>query len=171
MATQFTDIEHLTGSAFADTLTGGDANNRLDGGAGDDMLTGGAGADTFIFNIADGPVGDTIADFEDGTDSVQISGATFGDLDIADSGGDAVVTWAGVDNENNQVTDTLTFTSLDNTLLTADDFLIPTIFVRCPIGTDKHRAPGRARWALRDCYPKSLAHRTIFYVRYVRIVI
>ncbi|MDT8855429.1 calcium-binding protein [Paracoccaceae bacterium Fryx2] len=39
-------IEHLTGSALADTLTGSTGDNRLIGGDGDDLLTGGAGRDT-----------------------------------------------------------------------------------------------------------------------------
>jgi len=89
------------------------SDDRLRGGAGNDRLTGGAGADVFVFNPADGAVGDTIADFEVGTDEVEIGGASFGDLTITDSGGDAVVTWG----EN-----TLTFTDLDRNLLTADDF-------------------------------------------------
>jgi len=63
-----TGIENLTGSAFADTLTGGAGRDALDGGAGNDSLTGGAGADVFVFNPADGA--DTVADFEDGTDSI-----------------------------------------------------------------------------------------------------
>jgi len=126
-----TDIEDLTGSGHADTLTGNNASNRLDGGdgadtldggAGNDVLTGGAGRDVFVFRPADGVVGDTIADFEDGTDAVEIVGATFGDLTIADSSGDAVVTWTSVDSQSNNVTNTLTFTGLDHTLLTADDF-------------------------------------------------
>ena len=37
------DIEHLTGSAHADTLAGDSRANRLDGGAGDDRLYGGPG--------------------------------------------------------------------------------------------------------------------------------
>jgi hypothetical protein len=39
------DVENLTGSAFADELTGSDAANNLDGGAGADELYGAAGAD------------------------------------------------------------------------------------------------------------------------------
>ena len=109
----FIDIEDLTGSDHNDTLTGNADDNRLDGGAGADRLTGGAGADVFVFNPADGVVGDTIVDFEDGTDSIRIHGASFGDLTIADSGGDAVVTWGA---------NTLTFQGLDLILLTADDF-------------------------------------------------
>jgi len=112
----------LTGGDGADTLEGGNGADVLDGGAGNDMLTGGANADIFVFNPAGGAVGDTIADFQDGTDSVQIVGATFDNLTIADSNGTAVVTWTSVDSENNQVTNTLTLTGLDHSLLTADDF-------------------------------------------------
>lgn len=43
-----TDLEHLSGSAFADTLTGSAAANRLDGAAGNDTLSGGGGADVLI---------------------------------------------------------------------------------------------------------------------------
>jgi len=122
-------VEDLTGSAHADRLTGNGRENRLEGGAGndvlngragDDVLTGGAGADVFVFNPADGffydRIDDTIADFQDGTDSIRIyagGSVSFGDLDIADSGGDASVTWDG---------NTLTFLTLDHTLLTVDDF-------------------------------------------------
>ena len=67
----------------------------LNGGVGNDRLTGGTGADVFVFNPVDGAVGDTIADFQDGTDLVRIRGSSFGDLHIADSGGDAAVTWGG----------------------------------------------------------------------------
>ena len=101
-----TDIENLIGSAHADTLGGDDGDNRFDGGA---------GADVFVLNPADGVFGDTIADFEDGTDSIRIHGSlSFGDLTITDSLGNASVTWG----DGN----TLTFEGLDHTLLTADDF-------------------------------------------------
>ena len=100
-------IEDLIGSAYDDILTGDGGNNRL---------VGGAGADVFVFNTGDGVVGDAIADFEDGMDSIRIHGSvSFGGLTITDSGGDAAVTWG----QNN----TLTFEGLDRTLLTADDFL------------------------------------------------
>ena len=41
----FNGIEHLEGSAYADTLTGSDSANRLWGGAGADRMDGGAGND------------------------------------------------------------------------------------------------------------------------------
>jgi len=105
----------LDGGEGDDALEGGAGDDTLEGGAGADVLTGGAGADVFVFRATDGVVDDTIADFEDGTDSVQIQGSVFGDLTIADSGDDVSVTW-GTGN-------TLTFTGLDRTLLTADDFV------------------------------------------------
>ena len=126
-----TNIEHVRGSAHNDTLTGDGGANRLAGregndtliggagtdtligGAGTDMLTGGADADVFVFAAFDG---DTITDFEDGTDMLRITAANtgFADLTIADSSGDATVTLAG---------GTLTLTGVDHTLLTVDDFL------------------------------------------------
>ena len=51
-----TDIENLTGSAFADTLTGGTSANVLTGLAGDDTLNGGLGAD----NLNGGADTDTV---------------------------------------------------------------------------------------------------------------
>ncbi len=45
---QYTSIERLRGSQFADTLTGDTNANLLDGGLGDDVLEGGQGADTLI---------------------------------------------------------------------------------------------------------------------------
>lgn len=45
---QYTSIEHLRGSQFADSLTGDTNANMLDGGLGDDVLEGGQGADTLV---------------------------------------------------------------------------------------------------------------------------
>ena len=43
------NIEHITGSAYADILTGDAGANRLEGGSGADRLTGGAGGDTVSY--------------------------------------------------------------------------------------------------------------------------
>ncbi len=64
-------------------LNGGDGNDVLHGGQSDDMLTGGSGADRFAFSGSNGT--DTIADFQAGVDTIDISGygaalASFGDL-------------------------------------------------------------------------------------------
>ncbi|MCI5043195.1 MAG: hypothetical protein MRY72_00735, partial [Aquisalinus sp.] len=98
-----TDIENLTGSDFNDVLTGNDLTNILDGAGGDDllvggagddvifggsgldqltdglgsdMLTGGADADVFIITEeVDGEISvtDTITDFEDNVDTLDLT--------------------------------------------------------------------------------------------------
>jgi len=74
----------------ADTLLGEAGQDTLEGGVGDDVLRGGADADVFVFNPGAGV--DTIADFEDGVDLLDIS-AFSGPLSIgfSASGTDAEV--------------------------------------------------------------------------------
>ncbi|MFW2828688.1 calcium-binding protein [Sphingomonas sp. ID0503] len=71
-----------------DVLNGRDGNDRLEGGEGADELTGGAGKDVFVMNVADdeddSPYanghwrGDTVVDFKQGDDKLQISLSDFG---------------------------------------------------------------------------------------------
>ena len=63
--------DRLEGGAGADKLYGGDGDDVLIGGAGQDTLTGGAGADLFIIGLGDGA--NTIADFQDGVDHIDLS--------------------------------------------------------------------------------------------------
>ena len=83
----------IEGGADGDWLYGGEGDDTLTGGTGDDTLTGGAGADTFVFNSGDGK--DTITDFENGTDTIDlsaissISGLT--DLTITQDGDDTKI--------------------------------------------------------------------------------
>jgi Ca2+-binding RTX toxin-like protein len=97
-----TDIENLTGGSGSDTLTGDAASNVLNGGAGNDVLTGGLGddtliggadADVFVFGDDDGA--DLVTDFEDGSDTIDLSAVDdvsgFGDLDITDTGGSVLI--------------------------------------------------------------------------------
>lgn len=101
-------LENVTGSNFADTLRLGGAGGRLDGAAGDDtltggggadvlvggagrdILTGGGGADRFVFaQIADSPwagAGDTIRDFRQGVDKIDLSAL---DADLGRAGNQA----------------------------------------------------------------------------------
>lgn len=68
----------LNAGAGNDGLTGGAGNDRLIGGAGTDSLTGGSGGDTFVFAAGDSPSGlgrDVIADFEKGSDRIDLSAA------------------------------------------------------------------------------------------------
>ena len=55
--------------------------DTLEGGAGNDTLNGGEGADTFVFEAADTGTGqDIVQDFERGTDTLEIRGATKEDV-------------------------------------------------------------------------------------------
>jgi serralysin len=61
----------ITGNAKANVLNGAGGNDDLYGGKGNDMLTGGAGADEFHFAKGDGK--DTITDFTNGADTIDLS--------------------------------------------------------------------------------------------------
>ena len=63
--------DRLFGGEGSDTLDGGSGDDLLLGGEGDDRLTGGAGADTFVFTEDHGD--DTITDFTDGEDLIDLS--------------------------------------------------------------------------------------------------
>jgi Ca2+-binding RTX toxin-like protein len=61
----------LRGHAGDDTLRGNAGADTLNGGSGDDTLRGDGGADMFVFNRAAG--NDTILDFENGVDQIDLS--------------------------------------------------------------------------------------------------
>ena len=62
--------DDIEGHGGNDRLFGGAGNDTLDGGRGNDILTGGAGADLFEFDRGDGR--DTITDFRNGEDRIEI---------------------------------------------------------------------------------------------------
>lgn len=62
----------LLGEAGADKIRGGHGIDVIDGGAGDDWLSGGKDADMFVFNL--GTDVDTIIDFDNGKDKIDLSG-------------------------------------------------------------------------------------------------
>ncbi|MEG4987522.1 DUF4347 domain-containing protein [Microcoleus sp. BR0-C5] len=74
----------VNGDAGNDILYGGDGDDILNGGAGSDRLYGDAGNDTFI--LASGMGQDSIYNFQDGKDKIQLNGLAFGDLLITQSG-------------------------------------------------------------------------------------
>ncbi|PCG14153.1 MULTISPECIES: cadherin domain-containing protein [Sphingomonas] len=80
-----TRIEHLVGSALADTLTGDAGGNRLTGGAGDDVLAGLGGAD-----VLDGGTGSDTVDYSASTGGVTIDLAT-GTAAGGDAQGDTLI--------------------------------------------------------------------------------
>jgi Tol biopolymer transport system component/Ca2+-binding RTX toxin-like protein len=72
----------IIGWAGSDVLRGGFGNDRLQGGAGTDTLDGGAGSDTYeggadsdIFKFQVAWSHDSILDFEDGADRIDLGGA------------------------------------------------------------------------------------------------
>lgn len=80
--------DDLKGQNGADTLNGGGGSDVLRGGDGTDILIGGAGADRFVFDLNDDT--NTVTDFEDGLDVIEIIGGIgfgYSDLNISQSGG------------------------------------------------------------------------------------
>ncbi|MEG4277598.1 calcium-binding protein, partial [Microcoleus sp. MON1_C1] len=72
----------LVGGGGSDNLSGGKGFDTLNGGLGNDNLVGGAGNDVFVLGTGLGI--DTISDFANGQDTVQlINGLTFGQLSIS----------------------------------------------------------------------------------------
>jgi Ca2+-binding RTX toxin-like protein len=63
-----------TGDATDNTIIGNSGANRLSGMQGADTLTGKGGADTFVFAAGFGH--DIVTDYKDGTDRIDLSGAT-----------------------------------------------------------------------------------------------
>lgn len=117
-----TVIENAIGGSERDLLWGNEVANMLDGGAGDDVLRGfegddtligGAGSDAFVFAGGDGD--DTVADFEDGLDLIDLSatGAAFGDLNVTQNGADTVIDYGA---------GTITLAGIDAANISASDF-------------------------------------------------
>ena len=99
-------MEAIFGSSYGDVLTGDGNTNYLSGGSGIDILNGGAGndtlvggsdADTFVFDTGWG--NDTIGDWQDGTDSIDLNGISglnsFADLTVSSSASDALISFDG----------------------------------------------------------------------------
>jgi serralysin len=86
----------LVGAAGADSLSGGTSADSIEGGTGNDVLRGGLGADKFVFGTGGGT--DTIRDFEDRTDLIEIeSGASrYSSLQIRQWGDDVRVQFGTV---------------------------------------------------------------------------
>ena len=107
---------YLNGNTGDDIVDGGNGNDLLNGGwIGNDTITGGAGADIFDFDWDWG--NDTVTDFEDGLDMIDLSDTNliFTDLTIVQNNTDVIIT----DPNGNSIT-------LENALvsnITADDFI------------------------------------------------
>ncbi|PWR18623.1 calcium-binding protein [Zavarzinia aquatilis] len=77
-----TQIENISGSAYADTLTGNSAANFIDGGAGNDTISGGQGSD----------------DLRGGAGSDKLDGGAKDDILYGDAGNDILLGGQGNDN-------------------------------------------------------------------------
>ena len=91
---QVTNVEHLIGSAFDDTLAGDGQQNSLVGGAGDDQIAGGSGDDTLVGGTGgdriDGGAGVDIARYDASSEAVEID-LDIGTADGGDAAGDVLV--------------------------------------------------------------------------------
>lgn len=85
----------LSGNAGDDRLGGGGGRDRLTGGNGDDVMTGGGARDVFVFNGRRDQGDDTVTDFEDGRDRIEVAGLSFADVTVT-GGADALVTLDGL---------------------------------------------------------------------------
>ena len=108
----------LKGGPGADTLEGNSGDDILEGGAGADTMDGGIGFDTFVFDSGHGM--DTITDFRNGTDLIDIrafglpgfddlsfaSDADGVTIDLTDNGGGTILL-EGFDIANLDATDFL----------------------------------------------------------------
>ena len=133
------DDQTLWGGSGSDTISGGDGVDRIAGGFGADTLSGGAAADDFVYlDVRDR--GDTITDFQVGSDDIDLSaidanstiagdqGFTFGGTTATANGvwyahadGDTVV-YVDVDGDANTAE---LWVTLDGTkVLTGGDFLL-----------------------------------------------
>ena len=75
----------IEGGVDADNLSGGDGADTLIGGQGADSLIGGAGADSFKLTADDLGTTDTVTDFENGTDLLDVSDILAGLITDSDS--------------------------------------------------------------------------------------
>ncbi|MGL5193626.1 MAG: SGNH/GDSL hydrolase family protein, partial [Chroococcales cyanobacterium] len=114
-----TDVQHIIGSAYDDTLIGDDQANILRGGEGNDWLIGGGGEDIFI--LAPGEGTNTIADFESGSDRIGLTdGLEFEQLVIS-AGSDGTQTQIAIGDTGESLAILL---GIDDSMINADDFIL-----------------------------------------------
>ena len=108
----------INGYAGNDVMGGGVGMDILNGGAGNDTLTGGTGEDIFQYSSNDG--NDTITDFANGVDLIEIP-VSYGIFTATQSGSNTVLTFTGS-------TTQITLLGVNATDITAGDFINNHIF-------------------------------------------
>ena len=113
-------VERLASFGVSDTLDGGAGEDTLDGGGGNDVLTGGSEADTFVF--INGTNEDTVTDYEDGIDRLEVS-AFFDDAAdaVAAARQDGADTVIDLDSDAG---DSVRLTGIDVNQIDETDFLV-----------------------------------------------
>ena len=124
----------VAGHLGNDELDGGAGDDTLDGGAGQDRLTGGLGDDTLwgdrcgpededVFVYAPGHGADTIKDFQDGLDRIDLSAfagiSGFSELNASQEGADVVIDFSSQGGAG----DSITLENFNLADLGADDFI------------------------------------------------
>lgn len=116
--------DHLYGGEGNDWLLGGTGDDVLYGGAGDDTLYGEAGDDTFVYEPGGG--NDTIKDFTDGEDVIDLSGFSdirgFVDLTLTDGDDGVTIDLTGHDGGGTILLEGFSRDDLDET-----DFVFGTV--------------------------------------------
>ena len=111
--------DRMYGENGNDRIFGGTGNDTIYGGTGDDVLSGGVDDDTFVF--APGSGDDTITDFTDGDDKIDLSAfadiASVDDLSMAQREDNVVIELSGQDGG------TIIVSDFDIANLDASDFL------------------------------------------------
>jgi Ca2+-binding RTX toxin-like protein len=110
------DADALYGGDGDDVLYGRFGDDILDGGAGSDTLYGGPGSDVFRISPSTGSDADTIADFDPGSDTLDLVDSGFADFAavqaaLVRSGSSAILTLPTGDTVTFLNTDTTDFTS------------------------------------------------------------
>ncbi|MEL7100300.1 MAG: calcium-binding protein [Pseudomonadota bacterium] len=125
--------DSLHGGGGKDTLIGGLGDDTLQGGTNDDLLTGGEGADVFDFDWS--LRRDTVTDFEDGVDLLDVSDLGMTDIsqiNFVQVGDDVVGDFAGLFGGKSSIT--LLDTDLAD--LSNADLILDVPFVPPVVGTD-----------------------------------